>query len=196
MRKGSMKYIAMVFAVLMLTAGSVAYAAQTNGEGGTEAVGIAPGLKSEAAPAPGKIPAAVPSINPGKLGAVMIGEMIEARRAADAEAARLALEEQARQEKVARDADAVSRFGAWGSWLVEAGATYGQDPAELYRVMMCESTGNPMADNGTHKGLFQFHPGTWAGTPYGGADIHDGPSQIMAAAWMWSQGRQNEWTCY
>jgi len=95
-----------------------------------------------------------------------------------------------------RRQEAVDRFGQWGPELVEAAEAYGQDPAELYRVMYCESKGDPYADNGVNKGLFQFHPGTFAGTPYGSASIYDGRSQIFAAAWMWSQGRQGEWTCF
>lgn len=101
-------------------------------------------------------------------------------------------QEAERQQKVD---EAVARFGSWGPQLVEASEMYGQDPAALYRVMSCESRGDPYADNGTHKGLFQFHPGTWASTPYGGSSIYDGRSQIFAAAWMWSQGRKGEWSC-
>lgn len=193
-----MRYVTMVVTVVMLIAGSITFAAQAAEDGGEKEVNIriTSGMKLKTSSDPEAILASVQGISPGDSAARRLDELKAAKAAAEAEAARLAREEQARQEKAARDAGAVARFGNWGPWLVEAGATYGQDPAELYRVMQCESTGNPMADNGTHKGLFQFHPGTWAGTPYGGADIHDGPSQIMAAAWMWSQGRQNEWTCY
>lgn len=91
---------------------------------------------------------------------------------------------------------AIDRFGPWGPDLEEAAAAYGQDAAEMYRVMQCESKGDPYADNGVNKGLFQFHPGTFANTPYGSASIYDGRSQIFATAWMWSQGRQGEWGCY
>jgi soluble lytic murein transglycosylase-like protein len=90
---------------------------------------------------------------------------------------------------------AVKQFGEWGPYLIEAAARYGQDPAVLYRVMMCESKGDAHADNGVCKGLFQFDPDTWAGTPYGQESIFDGHAQILAAAWMFSQGRKGEWTC-
>jgi soluble lytic murein transglycosylase-like protein len=103
------------------------------------------------------------------------------------------LQQQKEQER--RNREATERFGQWGPELVEAAAMYGQDPAALYRVMSCESGGNPYADNGVNKGLFQFHPGTFAGTPYGSASIYDGHAQIFAAAWMWSQGRKGEWGC-
>jgi soluble lytic murein transglycosylase-like protein len=101
-----------------------------------------------------------------------------------------------RKEEERRRLEATEQFGQWGPELVAAAEAYGQDATELYRVMQCESKGDPNADNGVNKGLFQFHPGTFAGTPYGSASIYDGPSQIFAAAWMWSQGRQGEWGCY
>ncbi|MCL4473573.1 MAG: hypothetical protein M1455_06490 [Actinobacteria bacterium] len=67
----------------------------------------------------------------------------------------------------------------------------------LVAVALCESTFNPYADNGICKGLFQFDPGTWAGTPEGaaGASIWDGEAQIRMTIWMWEQGRQGEWAC-
>lgn len=94
-----------------------------------------------------------------------------------------------------KNSNAIASYGEWGPRLVEASELYGQDPGSLYRVMMCESKGDANADNGVNKGLFQFHPGTWAGTPYGSSSIYDGNAQIMAAAWMWSQGRKGEWGC-
>ncbi len=100
-----------------------------------------------------------------------------------------------RQEQQKKSQEAVARFGLWGPDLIEAAAEYGQDPETLYRVMICESMGDPDADNGVCKGLFQFNPGTWAGTPYASQNIFDGHAQIMAAAWMFSQGRKGEWTC-
>lgn len=94
-----------------------------------------------------------------------------------------------------QEQDAIERFGSWGPDLVAAAEMYGQDPAALYRTMICESGGDPYADNGVCKGLFQFDPGTFAGTPYSGSSIFDGKSQIYAAAWMWAQGRRGEWAC-
>ncbi len=118
-------------------------------------------------------------------------EQARAEAAYAAEVARLVAEKQKR----IRLEQAGRQYGQWGPYLVEAAEMYGQDPDALYQVMMCESKGNPYADNGVNKGLFQFHPGTFAGTPYGDASIFDGPSQIYAAAWMWSQGRKGEWGC-
>ncbi|MHB1054747.1 MAG: transglycosylase SLT domain-containing protein [Thermoleophilia bacterium] len=103
--------------------------------------------------------------------------------------------EQQQRAREQQDRDAIERFGVWGPDLVRAAAMYGQDPDTLYRVMMCESKGDANADNGVCKGLFQFNPGTWAGTPFGGQSIYDGKAQIEAAAWMFSQGRTGEWTC-
>ena len=102
---------------------------------------------------------------------------------------------QKQQEQEQKRNSAIASYGEWGPVLVAASETYGQDAGSLYRVMMCESKGDSNADNGVNKGLFQFHPGTWAGTPYGGSSIYDGDAQIMAAAWMWSQGRKGEWGC-
>jgi len=101
----------------------------------------------------------------------------------------------AQKDEERKRAEAVASFGEWGPDLIAAAATYGQDPAALYRVMICESKGDPNADNGVCKGLFQFNPSTWANTPFGGQSIYDGHAQIQAAAWMWSQGRKGEWTC-
>lgn len=121
----------------------------------------------------------------------------EKNRAARERAAQAAQiqELQRQKEKERKSRDAAARYGEWGPYLLEAAETYGQDPDSLYRVMSCESGGDPNADNGVNKGLFQFHPGTWAGTPFGGASIYDGREQIMATAWMWSQGRRGEWGC-
>lgn len=105
-------------------------------------------------------------------------------------------QERQKQEQERQDREAIERFGDWGPDLVRAAGEYGQDPAGLYRVMICESKGDAYADNGWCKGLFQFDPGTWAGTPFGEQDIFDGNAQIEAAAWMFAQARQNEWTCY
>jgi hypothetical protein len=104
-------------------------------------------------------------------------------------------EERKQQEAARKRAEAIASFGEWGPDLITAAETYGQDPAALYRVMICESKGDSNADNGVCKGLFQFNPGTWAGTPFGGQSIYDGHAQVQAAAWMWSQGRKGEWTC-
>ncbi len=62
----------------------------------------------------------------------------------------------------------------------------------------CESSYNPDAYNPSGaSGLFQFMPSTFAGTPQGqaGGSIWDPVANAEAAAWMYSQGRQDEWEC-
>jgi len=66
----------------------------------------------------------------------------------------------------------------------------------LRRRAWCESTMNPLASNGTHIGLFQFLPSTYATTPYAGrGSIWSAKWNSLAAAWMQRVGRGNEWTC-
>jgi hypothetical protein len=68
--------------------------------------------------------------------------------------------------------------------------------AWMLRVPGCESTWNPFAVSpGGHRGLYQFAPGTWAGTPYGRRSIFSAFWQPFAAAWMLRQGRVREWAC-
>lgn len=66
----------------------------------------------------------------------------------------------------------------------------------MRRVPGCESTWNPLAVSaGGHLGLFQFAPGTWAGTPYGRRSALQAKWASLAAAWMIRQGRRAEWSC-
>jgi len=67
--------------------------------------------------------------------------------------------------------------------------------AWMMRVARCESGYNPYAENGPCKGLFQFHVGTWAGTPYGRYSVYSAKWNALAAAWMVRRGRQVEWSC-
>jgi hypothetical protein len=68
----------------------------------------------------------------------------------------------------------------------------------LYRKAWCESTLNPFATNGAHRGLFQFNwPGTWSTTPYRRHSAFSAKWNSLAAAWMHRPdvGRSNEWSC-
>ncbi len=81
--------------------------------------------------------------------------------------------------------------------IYEAADYYGQPRADMLRVAQCESVLDPNAVNATSgvSGLFQFLPSTWATTPYADEDIFDPVANAYAAAWMWDNGRRNEWHC-
>jgi hypothetical protein len=99
----------------------------------------------------------------------------------------------------AQDSKTLARYRAW---MVEARAMYPypQSVDKMYRVMMCESSGNPRAvgGGGAWLGLFQYAPGTWRGSwnPYRNQSIWDARAQIFATAKAWSIGMQSHWSCY
>lgn len=81
--------------------------------------------------------------------------------------------------------------------IYRAADRWGQPRADMLRAARGESNLNPNAVNpaGPWYGLFQFHPDTFASTPYRHRDIFDPRYNAYAAAWMWAQGRRNEWAC-
>ncbi|HET9496086.1 MAG TPA: SH3 domain-containing protein [Chloroflexia bacterium] len=86
-------------------------------------------------------------------------------------------------------------------WMEEARALhpYPDSVDKMWRVMMCESSGNPNAVGaGRYYGLFQYLPGTWGGSwnPYRSESIFDAHAQIFATARAWSIGMQGHWSCY
>jgi Transglycosylase SLT domain len=83
------------------------------------------------------------------------------------------------------------------NFIAEAAKKYGQSESVMVRVARCESVLDPCAVNpsGPYYGLFQFLKSTWQSTPYGDRDIFDPEAQSLATAWMWKQGRKNEWAC-
>ncbi len=88
-----------------------------------------------------------------------------------------------------------SRSGQWKPLIKIAGKKYGVSPAGLYRMMMLESHGNRTAGS-RYKGLFQYYPGTWAGTwnPWRHHSIFDGWAQIRATAYALSKGMgRSQW---
>lgn len=95
-----------------------------------------------------------------------------------------------------------SGLSQYRQWVEEARVMYPypQDTDKMWRVMQCESGGNPNASGGggRYLGLFQYAPSTWAGSwnPYRSSSIWDAKSQIFATAKAWSIGMQNQWSCY
>jgi uncharacterized protein YraI len=81
--------------------------------------------------------------------------------------------------------------------IYAAADQYGQSREDMLRVARCESVLDPSAVNASSNasGLFQFLPSTWATTPYADQDIFDPVANAEAAAWMWENGRRNEWVC-
>ena len=81
--------------------------------------------------------------------------------------------------------------------IYAAADEYGQSREDMLRVARCESVLDPSAVNASSNasGLFQFLPSTWETTPYADQDIFDPEANAEAAAWMWANGRRNEWVC-
>lgn len=81
--------------------------------------------------------------------------------------------------------------------IYAAADKYGQPRSDMLRVAQCESVLDPNVVNPASgvSGLFQFLPSTWATTPYANEDIFDPVANAEAAAWMWDNGRRNEWHC-
>ena len=64
------------------------------------------------------------------------------------------------------------------------------------RVAACESGYNPNAYNPSGaSGVFQFMPGTFRGTPYGGQNIFDASANVNAAAWYYQKNGGGAWSC-
>lgn len=82
-------------------------------------------------------------------------------------------------------------------FIAKAAKKYGQSKKVMERVARCESALDPCAVNrsGPYYGLFQFLKSTWKTTPYKNRSIWDPEAQALATAWMWKQGRKNEWAC-
>lgn len=82
-------------------------------------------------------------------------------------------------------------------YIRKAAKKYNQSRTAMERVARCESNLDPCAVNqrGPYYGLFQYLKSTWKTTPYGNHDIYDPKAQAFATAWMWKQGRKNEWAC-
>lgn len=76
-------------------------------------------------------------------------------------------------------------------------AVYGHC-STLWRRASCETgrTFNPRAYNPSGaSGLFQFLPSTWRTTPYARFSVWSPYASALAAGWMETHGRGNEWVC-
>jgi hypothetical protein len=65
------------------------------------------------------------------------------------------------------------------------------------RIAWCESRYHPNSvntDSGA-SGLFQFMPGTWAGTPWASQSPFDPVANAQAAAWLYSHYGPGRWSC-
>jgi hypothetical protein len=94
------------------------------------------------------------------------------------------------------------RLAQYRAWMVDAKRMYPypQTVDKMWRVMMCESSGNARASGGggAWLGLFQYAPTTWRSSwnPYRNQSIWDARAQIYATAKAWSIGMQRHWSCY
>ena len=82
-------------------------------------------------------------------------------------------------------------------FIKDAANRHNQSERAMLRVAQCESNYDPCAVNraGPYYGLFQFLESTWKTTPYDRDDIFDPKTNALATAWMWKEGRRNEWAC-
>ncbi len=65
------------------------------------------------------------------------------------------------------------------------------------RIAWCESRYHPNSVNSDSgaSGLFQFMPGTWAGTPWASQSPFDPVANAQAAAWLYSRYGPGRWSC-
>ena len=90
--------------------------------------------------------------------------------------------------------------GNCGGWEGAITAHFpGEQVAKACRVMMCESGGNPRAQNSrsSASGLFQFLNSTWesaTGTP-APASAYSPDVQVAAAAKLWRSSGWRPWVC-
>jgi hypothetical protein len=64
-------------------------------------------------------------------------------------------------------------------------------------VAYCESRYHPNSVNSDSgaSGLFQFMPGTWAGSPWASKSPFDPVANAQAAAWLYSKYGPGRWSC-
>jgi hypothetical protein len=82
--------------------------------------------------------------------------------------------------------------------ITDAFSPLGQDAVVwAMRIAYCESRYHPNSVNSDSgaSGLFQFMPGTWAGTPWAGQSPFDPVANAQAAAWLYSHYGPGRWSC-
>ena len=123
----------------------------------------------------------------------------EAKAAAEAAAAAAAAEAAAAPRGAAYAPPSTPRpsVGAVQDLIRRAFGPQGQAAVDWgLRVAACESGYNPNAYNPSGaSGVFQFMPGTFRGTPYGGQNIFDASANVNAAAWYFQQHGGGAWSC-
>ena len=88
------------------------------------------------------------------------------------------------------------------AWIKDARKKhpYADSADRMYKVMMCESGGDPNAASktGIYRGLFQYSQSAWKAdwNIYSGESITDPRAQIFATALAWSLNMQTQWGCY
>ncbi len=115
---------------------------------------------------------------------------------------------QAEQEKIAQAQAAAAAEAAlnnhppppaWiGKIINDAFSPLGQAAVTwALRVAWCESRYHPNSVNSDSgaSGLFQFMPGTWAGTPWASQSPFDPVANANAAAWLYSHYGPGRWSC-
>jgi hypothetical protein len=115
---------------------------------------------------------------------------------------------QAEQERIAQAQAEAARYAAlsnhppppdWiGKIIYDAFSPLGARAVQwAINVAYCESRYHPNSvntDSGA-SGLFQFMPGTWAGTPWASQSPFDPVANAQAAAWLYSRYGPGRWTC-
>jgi hypothetical protein len=150
-------------------------------------------------------PAALPIVPPASMDqtlaaalladGVVTADEVAAQQARSARTQKLARRWTAKVRRLQQRLRRFQQIAAWnrrGQWkpLIEmAGKKHGVSSAGLYRMMMLESGGRRTV-GGMYKGLFQYHPGTWAGgwNPWRHDSIYNGWAQIRATAYALSKG--------
>jgi hypothetical protein len=88
---------------------------------------------------------------------------------------------------------------AWiGKIIIDAFSPLGQGAVTwALRVAWCESRYHPNSVNSSSgaAGLFQFMPGTWAGSPWHAQSPFDPVANAQAAAWLYHTYGPQRWTC-